>query len=306
MACRAQQPDPKEVQAAVSVIARLIETNYVYPQKGKQIAAHLLAEHKKGVFRNCDNWKMFDSLTTRSLRTFSRDGHLYVRNDPGTVKNLRARDTATAAAFNYELFYTGPEAVQNNFGFREAKVLEGNIGYLRLSEINISAKSLPVLYSAMRFIANTRALIIDLRDNGGGGSEVGAVLESFFLPKDVPLLEFKSRHGESTTEKTVTWLTEPLYERPLIILINKGTASAAEAFAYSLQHTGRAVIVGQPSAGAAHMNTWYPVNNEIYVSVSTAAPARLGTEDSWEQKGVQPDRVTEKGKEAEVALQQLQ
>lgn len=306
--CFAQQPGPKELQTTVAGIAQQIEDHYVYPQRGKQIAAHLRAEHEKGIFSNCRSWKMFDSLATASLRAYSHDGHLYVRNDPGTVKNLRERATKadTAEAFNYELFYSGPDAVQNNFGFREVKVMEANVGYIRLSEINISAKSLPVLFAAMRFVANTKALIIDLRDNGGGGSEVGAVLESFFLPKDVPLLEFKSRHGESTVEKTVSWLTEPKYEQPLFVLINKGTASAAEAFAYSLQNAKRAVIIGQPSAGGAHMNTWYPVNDEIYVSVSTAAPARPGTEESWEQKGVQPDHVTKTGKEMETVLRLLQ
>ena len=96
------------------------------------------------------------------------------------------------------------------------------------------------------------------------------------------------------------WLTQEKYKQPLYILVNKKTASAAEAFAFTLQAQGRAVIIGQTSAGGAHMNTWYPVNDEIFVSVSTAAPVLPGTERSWEGKGVKPDHVVEEGKELDV------
>ncbi len=154
----------------------------------------------------------------------------------------------------------------------------------------------------MRFIAHTNALIIDLKDNGGGGSDVGAVFQSFFLTPGIPLLEFKSRSGQVKIEKTVSWLTEKKYEKPLFILVNKHTASAAEAFAYSLQAVKRAVIVGQVSAGAANMNSWFVVNNEIFVSVSTAAPTLPGTQDSWEQKGVQPNAFVEAGKELDYVF----
>ena len=149
----------------------------------------------------------------------------------------------------------------------------------------------------MRFVANTKALIIDLQDNGGGGSAIGEVFESYFLPKETTLLEFKNRAGQADISKTVTWLIEPKYDKPLYIMINRGTVSAAEAFAFALQSRKRAIIVGQRSAGAAHMNSWYSVNEHVYVSVSTGAPTLPGTEISWEQKGVQPEHVVEAGQE---------
>jgi hypothetical protein len=293
-----------EIKSAISTIAKLIDDNYVFPEQGKRIAKHLLQEFKNGRFNSIKNWNEFDSLTTKYLRDFSHDGHLYVRNDTKTVKELLAAQTKTAdpesiEQFSYDPFYYGREAIEKNFGFREVKILEGNIGYIKLSEINISAKSLPVLFASMEFTSNTKALIIDLRDNGGGGSELGAVFHSFFLGKDTPLLEFKTRNGPTKIDKTVLWLTEKKYDNPLFILINDATASAAEEFAYSLQNKKRATIVGQTSAGAANMNSWYVVNKQIYVSVSTAAPTLPGTEESWEQKGVQPDHFVKSGAEIE-------
>ena len=310
LSSHAQSLSKKEMDAAITSIAKLIGDNYVSAEKGKSISAYILQEYRNGRFDRIPSWKAFDSATTQCLQRFSHDGHLYVRNNQQRVKELllaqkNVPDSNEAASFSYDPFYYGPAAIKKNFGFSEVRILEDNTGYIKLSEINISAKSLPVLYATMAFVSNTRALIIDLRNNGGGGSEVGEVLQSFFLPGDTPLLEFKTRNGESRLERTVLWLTEKKYDHPLFIIVNKGTASAAEAFAFTLKNCKRATIIGQPSAGAANMNSWYVVNDHIYVSVSTAAPTIPGTETTWEQKGVQPDHIVQSGGEIEYILERF-
>ena len=289
---------PKEIAAAVNRIAVLIKEQYVFEEKGRKIADDLLEQYRRGALDKANNWHLFDSLVTGIIKKAGQDGHLYVRYDPQMVKTLQApEDTAEEQE---DMSLHGQEAREKNFGFEEVKILPDNIGYMKVSEINISNESLPVLYAAMQLVANTRALVIDLRNNGGGGSDVGAAFESFFLPPNKVLLEVKGRTSVLESVKTVGWLTQEKYKQPLYILVNKKTASAAEAFAFTLQAQGRAVIIGQTSAGGAHMNTWYPVNDEIFVSVSTAAPVLPGTERSWEGKGVKPDHVVEEGKELEM------
>lgn len=293
----AQAPSSREVENAIRTISELITDKYVFPDKGREIAKHLLQEFRNGRFKNVSSWEAVDSMATKVLRDFSGDGHLFVRYNPAQVKELTAIKKDEEADASYDSFFYGEDAVNNNFGFKEVKVLAGNIGYIKLSEINLSERSLPILFASMRFVANTKALIIDVQDNGGGGSAIGEVFESYFLPKETPLLEFKNRAGENHLSKTVAWLLEPKYDKPLYIVINSGTVSAAEAFAFALQSRNRAIIAGQRSAGAAHMNSWYPVNEHLYVSVSTGAPTLPGTNISWEQKGVQPNHVVEAGKE---------
>jgi hypothetical protein len=301
----AQAPSSREVESAIRTISEIITDKYVFSDKGREIAKHLLQEFKKGRFKNVSSWETLDSIATKVLRDFSGDGHLYVEYDPTTVQELSAVKKDVNTDSGYDSFYYGEEAVKNNFGFAAVKVLEGNIGYIKLSKINISEKSLPVLFASMRFVSNTKALIIDLQDNGGGGSAIGAVFESYFLPKETPLLEFKNRESQIDISKTVAWLIEPKYDKPLFIMVNSGTVSAAEAFAFALQSKKRAIIVGQRSAGAAHMNSWYAVNEHLYVSVSTGAPTLPGTEISWEQKGVQPEHVVEAGQEIQFITNSL-
>ena len=292
-----QAPSSSEVERAIQTMSKIINDKYVFPAKGEMIAKHLSRELMNGRFKNVKSWKALDSIATKVLRDISGDGHMYVEYNPNTVKELSTITKDVEDNSSYDPFYYGGDAVRNNFGFKEVKVLEGNIGYIKLSQINISEKSLPVLFASMRFIANTKALIVDLQNNHGGGTAIGNVFESYFLPKETPLLEFKNRQGENHISKTVAWLLEPKYEKPLYIMINNGTASAAEAFAFALQFRKRSIIVGQRSAGGAHMNSWYPVNKHLYISVSTGAPTLPGTEINWEQTGVQPDHVVEVGQE---------
>jgi Peptidase family S41 len=288
----------KETAAAVNRIAVLIREHYVFEEKGQKIADNLLEQYRRGALDKANNWHVFDSIVTGIIKKSGQDGHLYVRYDPQMVKTLQAPEDTSEE--QESMWFRSQEARDKNFGFEEVKILKNNIGYMKVSEINISSESLPVLYAAMQLVANTRALVIDLRDNGGGGSDVGAAFESFFLPPNKVLLEVKGRTSVLESVKTVGWLIREKYKQPLYVLVNKKTASAAEAFAFTLQAQGRAAVIGQPSAGGAHMNTWYPVNDEIYVSVSTAAPVLPGTEKSWEGKGVKPDHVVEEGKELEV------
>lgn len=300
----AQEYSSKEAESAVTSIVAFIKEKYVFESKGNKIALDYHKAWKSGQFKEVKDWKAFAMRSTQILQDVSQDGHMYVNFDPATTATLKAPIQQNEAQTE-DQFYHGADAKRRNFGFSKAAVLDGNVGYIQLSEINISSKSLSVLHSTMDFISNTDTLIIDLRHNGGGGSEVGAVLETYFYSKPTTFLEFKSRDGKTEISHTVNWLTSDRYLKPLFIIVDRGTASAAEAFAFSMQSTHRATVIGERSAGAAHMNSWYAINNEIYLSVSTAAPTLPGTELNWERKGVQPDIAVDPNSDLKSIVTQI-
>jgi C-terminal processing protease CtpA/Prc len=238
------------------------------------------------------------------LFQYSKDRHLYVKYSPETVASLK-NPAAEKEEDQNNLNYSTGKSRTNNYGFRESSVLEDNVGYLKIDAIDISHESLPALQAAMHRVEDTKALIIDLRDNGGGGSEIGSVLESYFLPAGMPLLEFRNSDGSLRTDSTVSWLNEKRYDKPVYIIVNKNTASAAEAFAFVLQQNKRATIVGDRSAGAAYMNEFFVVNDNNFVSVSTAAPSLPNKKISWEQKGVRPDIRIKNGDPVEQVLNKI-
>ncbi|TWF41614.1 peptidase S41-like protein [Chitinophaga polysaccharea] len=289
-----QELAPKEVARAVDSAAVLIKRHYVFADKGDAIANHLKAQYKAGAFNHLPSWKAFDSIGTTILHQFSQDGHLYMRYSPERVKGIRAQREESGGTDD---FFHSPEAREHNYGFREVKILKGDTGYIKLDQINISAESLPVLQAAMAFVHRTKALIIDLRDNGGGGSEIDLVFEGCFLPAGLTLLESYGGTGPGEVDRTVAVDSAYRYDGPLYVLINKRTASAAEAFAYVMQAHRRAKIIGQASAGAANHNEFYVVNDQVFISVSVMAAVLPGTRNNWELKGVQPDVVTAPGEE---------
>ena len=294
-----------EKTAAIKSIASHIATNYVYPEKAGQIASHIQMANHRGDFNKATSWQEFNTMVTASLRDFSNDAHLYVKYDPAQAAKLKANTKDTNRMYVGSQEENGSETAENNYGFAETKILPSNVGYIKLTEIDVSKNSLPVLYDAMRKIENTDALIIDLRNNTGGSSEVGAVLESYFLPEGTPLLEFNSRKGTVSTISTVNWLKEKKYTKPVYIIVNKRTASAAEALAFVLQQHKRAKIVGERSSGAAYMNEWFAINEHSYVSVSTSSPNIPGTEKTWQETGVQPDMKVKNGDPVAVVMSRI-
>ncbi len=297
----AQSYNPATRDTALQHIAALIRDNYVFPDQGNQIADKLLVKAAEGALKPATNWSEFSAAITKLLKTISKDGHMYAGINARIVKELKG------------LPVTSEEQSDNmphdengfNYGIHNVAVFPGNLGYIRVKEIAVDSNSLPWIKASMTLIRKTNALVLDLRGNGGGGSDIGPVWESYFLPARTALLAFHARSGQTKIDSTVTWLNEPQYNKPLFIFVDKGTASAAEALAFSLQQQKRAIIVGQISAGAANMNDWYPVTDSLYLSVSTAAPAIPGSRDNWEQTGVQPDIVTSSGKEFEAVLREL-
>ncbi len=289
---KAQKPTKKVIDQTVNTIANQVKENYVLPAKGELIAEHFLQDLKNGRFYQAQSLKQLDSIMTKSLREGSNnDFHLYSWNNKEIVQQLRT--SASNEEENSTDFFNDKAAYNSNFGFERVEILPENIGYIKLSQINISEYSLKKLYAVMNLVENTNALIIDLRDNSGGGSTVGSVLESYFFREHTDLLEFRSRNGKTEMNSTVGWLLEKRYLKPLYLLVNKSTASAAEAFAFALKSHDRCTIVGRPTSGGAYMNTYFPVNHDFVVAISTSAPFLPGTTDSWEGTGIQPHHLVD-------------
>ena len=104
-------------------------------------------------------------------------------------------------------------------------------------------------------LRDARALVIDLRDNGGGEAESMADLASTLLPAGLSLGRFTDRAGavrlEPFTRAALVTTADSFerFRRPLILLTNARTASAAEVFAAVLRETNRASVIGEATCG---------------------------------------------------------
>ena len=277
-----------------SLIVKLQEF-YVRPNTIEGIKTTLNENYKKGNYKNSSNPTEFASKLTADLIEKSKDLHFSVLYNPQWVndqlnsKNPELQKTIKAQAL--------VESKKNNFGFKQARIMEGNVGYLEFNYFHDPAEANETATSIMQFLSNTDALIIDLRKNNGGAMEMAQFLSSYFFSgKDLPLFQYYYYESGRKKIDREMWLLPSvpgnrLDNIAIYILTSGATFSAAEWMSYSLQNLKRVTIVGEQTAGGAH-----PVDRKI-VTKGFAVNIPFGevkdpiTKLDFEGKGVTPDVI---------------
>ncbi len=294
-AIAAPEPAPTvALRAAVAGIAKAIADTYWNPAKGAEFAADLKAAADRGEFDTLIDPRDLATVLTNRLRLI--DHHFNVTwqpvdpNAPPPPPQSERPDPAEAARFD--------AAEQRiNYGFRRVEILSGDIGYIDLREFadfDPAAADAPARNAAdaaLALIGGTDAVIIGLRDNGGGSPAMVGYLASAFTPPGAKIYNtFHFRQG-TESEAPLKPYAKPRLEVPLYILISARTGSAAESLAYTLQQAGRAVIVGDASAGAANPGGPVPAGLGFTIFVSGGSPENPISHANWEGAGVQPDQA---------------
>lgn len=114
-----------------------------------------------------------------------------------------------------------------------------------------------------------KALILDYRNNGGGVLQEAVKIVSCFMPRGTEVVSLKGRNPEENAVFNTP--NEPLdTEIPLVVLVNNGSASAAEVVAGALQDMDRAVLVGRRTFGKGLVQTTRPQGYNSYLKLTTA------------------------------------
>ncbi|MBI3241666.1 MAG: S41 family peptidase [Chloroflexi bacterium] len=181
----------------------------------------------------------------------------------------------------------------------ESKMLEGGIGYVKIN--NFGEKTTKELKSQLQalMLQNPQGLVLDLRGNPGGLRDTAVEVISQFIGDGTAMIQ---RYGDGEQE---VFDVEPgglATDIPLVVLINKGSASASEIVAGAIQDYGRGQIVGKQSYGKGTVQNWQELsNNQGSVRITVA---RWLTPDgrSIDKIGVAPDIEIELTKEDREAL----
>jgi len=175
-----------------------------------------------------------------------------------------------------------------------SRVLEEGYGYLRISQFQIdTGNDVAREIKKLQKKGKLKGLIVDLRNNPGG------VLQSSVEVADVFLEEGLVVYTEGRTESAnLSYSAEPgdmTDGAPLVVLINEGSASAAEIVAGALQDHRRAVVMGTDSFGKGSVQTVIPINNERAIKLTTALYFTPNGR-SIQAQGITPDIVVERVK----------
>jgi hypothetical protein len=259
----------------------LLDAEYIFPAKAAEAHKAVRDALASGAFDGLEGAD-FCRAVTEVLYNVCADKHLRLMWSDEPQDSEEEDGAAMFAALSLSL----------NHGFQRAEKLDGNVGYVDLRLVPAPADSAPLFASVMRLLANTDALILDLRKNIGGSTDTVAIWCSYFFGGDpVHLNDVYTRKDDSTRQYwTAAYVDGPKYlDKPLYVLTSPKTFSGAEELAYNLKVNGRATLVGETTGGGAHPTEWYPVTPHITFTAPYARSINPVTGTNWEGVGVQPD-----------------
>jgi C-terminal processing protease CtpA/Prc len=182
--------------------------------------------------------------------------------------------------------------MQNNFAFKKVEILPGNIGYVRWDAFyEFVNEAKPIVDAAFQFVSHTKALIIDMRYNGGGRPEMVLQIQSYFFSEKTPMNYTIDRSNDTLKRWTDPAMTDIRLNMPVYILTSRGTFSGAEDFTYGMKYAKRAVIVGDTTGGGAHPTRPFSIGQGFVAFIPTHRSVNLITQTDWDGTGVWPDVV---------------
>jgi carboxyl-terminal processing protease len=151
----------------------------------------------------------------------------------------------------------------------EGTMFGDGVGYISLNPVSeTSAEELAREITAMK-AKGMKSMILDLRLNPGGLLDQGVEVSDLFLDNKQEIVATKGR-ARGSSKQYFDDARQAWPDLPIVVLVNDGTASAAEIIAGALQDHDRAVVVGSPTFGKGLVQTLFPLGDGVALKLTTA------------------------------------
>jgi C-terminal processing protease CtpA/Prc len=273
-------------QSLVEAIVGRLQAAYIYPDRAAEAERLLRANLAAGTYASLIDQQLCNRIN-EDLLAACADKHLRL------IWHEENADTGESPQSDEDLIAALREMFRvENYGIRRVERLAGNVGVIALTLIPEAATAGEPIAAAMRLVAHTHGLILDLRATRGGAPDGVAFLASFLFPDGETQLSdvIEGPHGPAHQFWTSGYLPAPRYlDRPVFVLVSGTTFSGGEALAYDLQALGRVTVVGEVTRGGAHPSDVVAVGDNIELRLPIARTVNPITGTDWEGVGVQPD-----------------
>lgn len=271
-----QALDHDTIASTVRGAADIFAAEYFDVPLSASVSRELKRRLDAGRYASSASNQELAAALTRDLLELTRDKHVAVqirRAATGGGAAQERRDVPTTA------------------GFRRTEILPGNIGLLDLAFFMRPVEHRDALAAAMKTLQPADALILDMRQNGGGSPGTVALLISYLVDEPGrPVFEIRPRTGAVQVYATESpALAIRNGRRPVYVLTSPKSFSGGEGLAFILQDMKRALVIGEGTAGAANPGRGYPINDTFEILVSNGQLLTSGSERNWEGTGVTPD-----------------
>jgi carboxyl-terminal processing protease len=188
-----------------------------------------------------------------------------IKGQPGTVVRLRVRRPPKKEAFDVEIMRR--QIAVPPISARLMRMKKQKVAYIRVFSFSADAAQQLTMTTSRLVAKGASGAIIDLRDNPGGLLSQAVDVASIFIADGI-VCRTAGLHEEEHTYRVTGFPTHP--KLPLVVLVNGGSASAAEIVAGALVDQDRATLVGQRTFGKASVQTVAPLTNGRALKLTTA------------------------------------
>src|SRR5262245_8578827 len=305
---QAAATDPEARHKLIAAIAANLKEHYVDRVIGQQLSDALLAHDRNGEYESLDMGLDLAARINRDIQTTSRRRG----TAPGVfvadvVYSARPLPTDPPPPMTAEMRERNRAAMlRQNCLFETIEVLPRDVGYVKLTGFADATACQETTGRAMASLNNADALIIDVRDNGGGFGETALQIAGYLF--DRPTYMYDPRPGSPVPARTASAIPgNKLADKPVYVLTSSRTQSAAEYFVYNLKVLKRATIVGETTAGHQHSGAFHRIDDHFGMGIQEALSAdNPYPVKGWEIIGIEPDVKVSAAEAFEVARKAIE
>jgi hypothetical protein len=272
-------------------VADVIRDNYADPDVGKAIADTIMAHVERGGAHSSTDVQALVAEVMGVIRTLVADRHFEFSD------RSAQRDDSKQS----------PRRSRSKHGLRTVRMLEGQTAYFEFDGFPGDDASLEAVAEAIEEQPEMKAVIFDLRDNNGGAGDMVVMLCNQLLEADLLLYTYAGRSDDAPTEVRSSSSDRHFGTTiPVYILTSENTLSAAEAFTYILQDLGRAVVVGERTAGMANPSRTFTIAGRFDLTVPFLIMRYGKSGGTFAGVGVTPDIEVSTESALETTLERLE
>jgi hypothetical protein len=282
--------DPEAHHKLIAAIAANLKQLFVDRAIGQRLADALLTYDKNGEYESLDMAALAARIN-KDIQTTSRalgiPRGVFIAD---VVYSARPLPTGPPPPMTADMRERNRAALlQQNCLFETIETLPHNVGYMKLNGFADATSCQETTSRAMASVNHVDALIVDLRDNGGGFGDTALQIAGYLF--DRPTYLYDPRPNSPVPARTASPISgNKLVDKPVYVLTSSRTQSAAEYFVYNLKMLKRATIVGETTAGHQHSGAFHRITDHFGMGIQEAAPPDNPFPiKGWEVIGIEPD-----------------
>lgn len=276
--------------AIVDSITAVIDSIYVLETPARNIVAGLKKNLADGRYDELTDPVEFAERLYRDAQAINHDGHFRIAAmPPSDPARADARQEDPREAERRKRL-----SRQRNYGFKKVEIFPGGVGYVRFDQFSHGDEAFEAAAAAMNFLSNSNALILDLRENGGGSASMIRFICGYLFEEHEHLINWDIRAEKKTVQSYSADHVpgKKSVEQPVYVLTSDHTFSAAEEFTFDLKNLERATVVGDTTGGGGHTVSSHVFDFDgfrVGIRLPYGRAYNPKNNEGWEGVGVVPD-----------------